>query len=397
MTALFEAKFNPAELRDKRGKWSHGSLSKAIGALQVRTRMGVNGHDIDRTGSKGFRVRLKSGEVQHYNLPDDAARAALEEKHHDAPGFKEPLRPRLIKVNEPKPKPPAKPKTPQEKAQKRIAALDRDARELDPEPGAGGSPSELEKHFKAEYAVHSTLTPTQASGGFVVSQRENANTINNLMGYSKVPPIVRRSLAEQQADIYFGTGGVTQFDHLSDLNGKQPKGYRQGDQFDKVAGMVSYRPPRASGGHHHAVMAVGGGGHTYGSGSINMSAHEAAHAFDFGSVRLSDRNAKLNRAYAMAVEDFKSLMNPYFLQSDDRGKHEFFAETFAAWTEVHDNPNMDYKARFIAGSVGATPTSALPLPDRALNKQRQEKWKKAEALGTLLVELFDGIEAGTVS
>lgn len=82
MTALFLAKFDPHELRGPDGKWSLSGLEKRAGALDVRQRFVHQGHDVDRTANKGYRVRLKSGEVQHYDRPEDAAMAAFNGKHH---------------------------------------------------------------------------------------------------------------------------------------------------------------------------------------------------------------------------------------------------------------------------------------------------------------------------
>lgn len=75
------AAFDPAELRDAHGKWTKEGLIKKIASLKVRQRVGFNGHDIDRTASKGYRVRLKTGEVQHYEKPEDAGHAAYHGKH----------------------------------------------------------------------------------------------------------------------------------------------------------------------------------------------------------------------------------------------------------------------------------------------------------------------------
>jgi peptidoglycan hydrolase-like protein with peptidoglycan-binding domain len=72
--------------RGRHGKFAHvGELASKVSGLAVRQRTGFQGHDIDRTAGKGFRVRLKSGEVAHYETADHAAKAAWEGKHH-APG-----------------------------------------------------------------------------------------------------------------------------------------------------------------------------------------------------------------------------------------------------------------------------------------------------------------------
>jgi GNAT superfamily N-acetyltransferase len=83
------ARFDPGEKRDPDGKWVAG----AVKALDVRQRVGFKGHDIDRTKGKGYRVRLKSGEVRHYERPEHAAQAALLGAHF-TPGEPEPARSR---------------------------------------------------------------------------------------------------------------------------------------------------------------------------------------------------------------------------------------------------------------------------------------------------------------
>jgi hypothetical protein len=74
------AAFNPDQPRDKEGRW----LAEALKNLPVRRQLGFRGHTIDTTANKGYRVRLKTGEVRHYRSHEDAARAAREGKHHDA-------------------------------------------------------------------------------------------------------------------------------------------------------------------------------------------------------------------------------------------------------------------------------------------------------------------------
>lgn len=383
MTALFEAKFNPAELRDKRGKWSHGSLSKAIGALQVRTRMGVNGHDIDRTSSKGFRVRLKSGEVQHYNQPDDAARAALEEKHHDAPGFKEPLRPRLIKVDESKPKPVKR------EPSKRRAPM------VDPTVGLGAHPSKkgmmspLELAFVEEHKNASGLP-----GGFQVDRRDRdkQTVIDNLTMYAKVPVEARTYLAARGAELYFGERPVTQLDDLSDLAQYKPSGYSKGQTFSKVAAMVTMR-----GALPHPVVAIGGGHRTYGSGSINVSAHEAGHALDFskgtrpGVGNLSEDDEFL-AVYDKVVNNFN--IKPYYVQAGNptQGAKEFWAETFAAWAETRDMPKdqQELRARKMMMAVGARLGASKDTADRGGTKTSLAQ----VMLGEHLIAYFDKVQAG---
>jgi hypothetical protein len=74
-----QAAFNPDQPRDKEGRW----LADALKHMPARTQISHRGHTIDSTANKGFRVRLKSGEVRHYQRPEDAAKAAREGKHHD--------------------------------------------------------------------------------------------------------------------------------------------------------------------------------------------------------------------------------------------------------------------------------------------------------------------------
>jgi hypothetical protein len=88
------AAFDPGEARDPHGKW----VSGAVSGLAVRQRIGYHGHDIDRTRGKGYRVRLKSGEVQHYEHPEHAAKAAVEGKHF-TPGEAKPEAPAKLEFD----------------------------------------------------------------------------------------------------------------------------------------------------------------------------------------------------------------------------------------------------------------------------------------------------------
>lgn len=186
----------------------------------------------------------------------------------------------------------------------------------------------------------------------VTADRGEPNTVANLTMYGRVPPEIRRTLARKGAEFYFGDRGVSQLDHLSDLDSKRPSGYSKDQTFRKVAAAVSYRDN--GNGHHHAVVAIGGGARTYGSGSVNVSAHESAHALDFSSAQLS-MSYEFARIHAKIGATFK--LTPYYVQASnpEQGRREFFAETFAAWTESRHKPK-DQRAVDIMNAVGASTT-----------------------------------------
>jgi hypothetical protein len=190
------------------------------------------------------------------------------------------------------------------------------------------------------------------------------NTMDNLKKYTAVPEAARKFLAYQGTDINFGTRGVTGLDHLKRLSGGQPSGYRKGDSFDKVAAMVSWQPADKTNKRNpygHSVMAVGGGSSTYGSGSVNVSAHEAAHAIDTGMFFNANGTVSIRPKFTelrnLTLESFN--VNPYYVQKDNmlnQGAREFFAETYAGWAEGKaQGLSGDRLATLIMSAVDASP------------------------------------------
>lgn len=320
------AKFNPAEGRDEHGRWTLGGLISKVESLDVRQRVGHQGVDIDRTAGKGYRVRLKSGEVQHYDHPGDAAKAAHQGKH---------FAPSQTRV---KPDP---------------------ARGLSGTSPMGKSgadlASPLEKFFAKEHRDQGTVAK-----GFTVYDRRSANTAKNLELYRDVPQEMRQHLAAKGTEIYIGTRPVTGMDDLHPLASKQPSGYSKDQTFAKVAAMVTMQHRHSPGAQEPgkpkdykrvAVMAVGGGPKTYGSGSVNVSAHEAGHALDFTSGHYS-QSAEFKALHEGVKKQF--VIDPYYVQKSDpaQGRAEFFAETFAAWAANRDDKNQ--RAALIMRAIRTT-------------------------------------------
>lgn len=320
------AKFNPAEGRDEHGRWTLGGLISKVESLDVRQRVGHQGVDIDRTAGKGYRVRLKSGEVQHYDQPGDAAKAAHQGKHFASPQARV------------KPDP---------------------ARRLSGTSPMGKSgadlASPLEKFFAKEHRDQGTVAK-----GFTVYDRRSANTAKNLELYRDVPQEMRQHLAAKGTEIYIGTRPVTGMDDLHPLASKQPSGYSKDQTFAKVAAMVTMQHRHSPGAQEPGkpkdykrvtVMAVGGGPKTYGSGSVNVSAHEAGHALDFTSGHYS-QTAEFKALHEGVKKQF--AIHPYYVQKSDppQGRAEFFAEAFASWAVNRDDKNQ--RAGLIMRAVGAS-------------------------------------------
>jgi hypothetical protein len=248
----------------------------------------------------------------------------------------------------------------------------------------GESASPLEQHFVKEYETYSG-----GKGAFVVKDRGEQNTTRNLAGYAKVPQELRARLAERGAEVHFGTRGITGLDDMADLANEQPSGYTEGRTFAKVAGAVQWRRTSTPGGEdYHAVMAVGGGEKTYGSGSVNVSAHEAAHALDFSSNDLSQMD-DFQAIYKQVASKF--TITPYYVQKDGpagQGAREFFAEAFAAWAEYRDTGRPPEEiAQLIIHSVGATPPAhrKYSLGPSGLQSARTDR----DRLGLRLLGYFD--------
>lgn len=171
--------------------------------------------------------------------------------------------------------------------------------------------------------------------------------------YRAVPVEFREHLGAKGAEIYFGTRPVTRMDDLRHLSDQKPSGYSKDQTFAKVAAMVTMRATPLDP-HPHAVMAVGGGSKTYGSGSVNVSAHEAAHAIDFTSGHPS-HSAEFAALHEQVTGKF--MVTPYYVQANDpaQGRAEFFAEAFAAWAVNRNFGNREQMAGNIMTAVGATP------------------------------------------
>jgi hypothetical protein len=133
--------------------------------------------------------------------------------------------------------------------------------------------------------------------------------------------------------IFVGAVPVSELDHLDDLKGEKPRGWHEGATFDEVDGV--FRPGTMT-------VAVG---HTHNAEHREHSAaeHEFGHALDqaLGNISMRDEPLSGGRRASLTSE-FTTLhtrmaavagpgINPYFLQPDEAGPVEFFAESFAVW------------------------------------------------------------------
>lgn len=237
--------------------------------------------------------------------------------------------------------------------------------------------------------------------GFKVTNRESHTTQQNLALYGRIPPEIRQYLAKQGAEIYIGEGGVSGLDNLKDIANHQPSGYGEGQTFRKVAAVVSFRAPPGS--HiRRPVVAIGGGSSTYGTGSVNVSAHEVGHGTDFSSGQLSQQ-PKFQEIYKQVTKTFG--VNPYYLQGGPKGNlpsgsgaQEFFAEAMAAWTENRYKGRRGEVAREIMRALGARAGThkaykrSMMLRTGSPNNDSMNKaLAEIEALGAQLSQYFDDL------
>jgi hypothetical protein len=224
------------------------------------------------------------------------------------------------------------------------------ARALSATPPKPRMMSPLQLHFLQEYRdAGGSLT------GFDVQDRDQPLTIKQLAMYAKVPPEFRRRLAAEGAELYFGTRPVTELDDLRSLRNTQPSGYAKGKTFSKVAAVHSQHVNRSRPSGFNSVVAIGGGTRTYGTGSVNVSAHETGHALDFSLGNVSERD-DFRKLYDQAVGRLGRHMRPYYTPGGNpvNGRKEFLAETFAAWTENRD-ADPELRAQNIMRAIGGWP------------------------------------------
>lgn len=401
LTTPVVGKFDPSEQRDpKTGKWLRDPaghyLDEALKELGRGKMISHNGHEVDRS-AKGYNVRfykresgkpkVKVGEPKTYEHPQDAAEAARRGKHLSDAELKHGeshIKPESGMVKLPKaperkppqrktePKPPTKEKLPGRKAPAPLAE-DR-ARTLSAKPQEGHW-SPLESFFAYEALEHGN-----GRGAFVVTSRSQKLTQETLTKYAKVPPEIRQDLAAHGTSFYIGVGGITGLDSLQGLANEHPNGYGKGETFKRVAGVT------VTNNLGHSVIAIGGGRATYGDGSINVSAHEAAHALDDAHGKFSFRNEDFNAVYVQTRDEFGAEMRPYYIQKGTgiQGQKEFFAEAFATWAHTRDMKvaEQERRARMIMEQLGAIPRSMLAKDAKARNA-------KAIKLGTKMIAIFD--------
>lgn len=267
-------------------------------------------------------------------------------------------------------------------------------------PPKPGQPSPLEAHFAAEYAENAHYLPGHPKG-FNVVDRSAPNTITNLERYRSVPEEARKLLAYEGTEIWFGTRGVTGLDDLQHLKDAQPSGYNKGDTFTKVAAAVSWlgadRSGKRANPYGHTVMAVGGGSSTYGSGSVNVSAHEAGHAIDnvvmFSEPGKVSARPAFTALHQQVMKAFQ--ITPYYVQEANpgQGAREFMAETYAAWAEGRARGTTgDRLATMIMGAVGASPALFKGEAPRGVNEHLAQARAEQVRLGKQLVKFYDAFQ-----
>lgn len=413
----------PAPPRDR----SVAELGERARQLSVRQRFGYHGADVDRTASKGFRVRLAAGEVQHYDHPYDAGRAARDGKHFDP---RQVTHPELLR------------RVGDEGDQGAAAELSR--RGFDPAGDRQRGDEQLMRDYVTEFAHRGrhevTVRYDPGSSMYKVQGLPKRNVLDNgprylgekqmrdevtrlrttrppgsaqkpapeapqvpkaagpverkfirenprfhvdgrdrdtptvtaaLAGYNEVPPEIRKYLARENVEFYLGERPATELDNLASISAKHPSGYGKGKTFSKVAALVKNVGPNPANPQDHPVVALGGGDRTYGSGSVNVAAHEAGHALDAALSDISQRDATFSRFYTRTVKGFPENINPYYVQKNStfpgQGRKEFFAETFAAWVNHRGNPAEAGVA--ITNAVNAISYKFGPEGDRAQSER----------------------------
>jgi len=136
----------------------------------------------------------------------------------------------------------------------------------------------------------------------------------HLRDLTRVPPSLSKAVQDARVEIHVGTGGVSDQNHLSYLQGVQPRGWEEGATWDNVAGAYVTSGKK--------VVACTGRG-----SSASIALHEYGHAV--GDVLGWDGSDELIEHHKRLHEKLTS-----YLQQDGpgglAGRQELFAEGTAA-------------------------------------------------------------------
>jgi hypothetical protein len=170
----------------------------------------------------------------------------------------------------------------------------------------------------AKAAAHAYSTAMDVTHHSGTATPEDANMVAEKL--SKLPQQVLDVLKREGVRVVACRGNVT--DHRPDLKGKQPRGWEPGSTFEQVQGL--YSPDR-----NECVISTGAG---FGgrrmvafNGSVDLVAHEAAHAYDRNINGMFGRPPEFTEA---RNKDLHKI-GDYELQPGDAGPSETWAESFA--------------------------------------------------------------------
>lgn len=142
---------------------------------------------------------------------------------------------------------------------------------------------------------------------------------------SKLPDSTLQRLQQQGTKVVVCRNSVT--DYLTNLQGKQPRGWPPGSTWDSVPGL--YEPQT-----NEVVIAITGHGTSGGArvpvtgeghGSFNLVFHETAHSLDHHS------NFSSTPEFIRARNQDLNTLTAYELQVGSAGQQETFAESFARY------------------------------------------------------------------
>jgi hypothetical protein len=229
---------------------------------------------------------------------------------------------------------------------------------------------------------------------------------------ARVPEGHQAFLKRQRVLVHIGRSPVVAYDDFGYLRGQPVREGASGGSagYTECTGMIEYpsyhfppastvtgnvtvvhhNPPK----HFPAQIVLGGPGH---DGSVLAAAHEVGHGLDYflgDRGRLSDQ-PEFRAIYKLAMSNRNVAFNPYYTKrpsesSDMTARHEFFAETYAAWVATRTGG---------AGIASGVYAGSMPRPGRdpgrayEIEKSVGELGLAMSPFGQQLIDFYDGLDA----
>jgi hypothetical protein len=223
---------------------------------------------------------------------------------------------------------------------------------------------------------------------------------------ARVPEGHQAFLKQQRVLVHIGQSPATHYDDFGYLAGKPVREGGSGGSAGYAActGMIEYPAwhPRPQGDpdypskHFPAQIVLGGPGH---DGSVLAAAHEVGHGLDYflgDRGRLSDQ-PEFRAIYKLAMSNRNVRFDPYYTRrpsenTDAEGRHEFFAETYAAWVATRTGG---------AGQAAEGNVYSATLPRTGHDFGRAYEIEKSvsvaglamQPFGQQLINFYDGLDA----